>query len=175
LAPSAGQCPAQWRHVGATKSGPHQHHDYAAVDAICGDDTDGRGRDWKTFSSGRSLLHGSAWCRDSIRRRAKSDLAGSRSEAIDICVGCSSGAMAVIRRARQHGTKRLWPTPLIDRRPIKVAAVAPIKSRADLGDDGARRAVQGAELVAGVVTVGRQKSQARAQDVLRKRSCRTAR
>ena len=32
--------------------------------------------------------------------------------------------MAVIRYARQHGTKRLWLTHLMGRRPIKVAAVA---------------------------------------------------
>jgi transposase len=35
-----------------------------------------------------------------------------------------SGAMVVICYARQHGTKRLWLTRLMDRRPIKVAAVA---------------------------------------------------
>jgi len=35
-----------------------------------------------------------------------------------------AGAMAVIRYARQHGTKRPWLTRLMDRRPIKVAAVA---------------------------------------------------
>ena len=35
-----------------------------------------------------------------------------------------AGAMAVIRYARQHGTKRLWLMRLMDRRPIKVAAVA---------------------------------------------------
>ena len=32
--------------------------------------------------------------------------------------------MAVIRYARQHGTKRAWLTRLIARRPAKVAAVA---------------------------------------------------
>jgi transposase len=35
-----------------------------------------------------------------------------------------AGAMAVIRYARQHGTKRLWLTRIMDRRPAKVAAVA---------------------------------------------------
>ena len=35
-----------------------------------------------------------------------------------------AGAMAVIRYARQHGTKRPWLAHLIGRRPIKVAAVA---------------------------------------------------
>ena len=32
--------------------------------------------------------------------------------------------MAVIRYARQHGTKRLWLARMLERRPIKVAAVA---------------------------------------------------
>ena len=32
--------------------------------------------------------------------------------------------MAVIRYARQHGTKRLWLARIMNRRPIKVAAVA---------------------------------------------------
>jgi len=32
--------------------------------------------------------------------------------------------MAVIRYARRHGTRRLWLAPIIERRPIKVAAVA---------------------------------------------------
>jgi transposase len=35
-----------------------------------------------------------------------------------------AGAMAVIRYARQHGTKRPWLIRLMERRPIKVAAVA---------------------------------------------------
>ena len=35
-----------------------------------------------------------------------------------------AGAMAVIRYARQHGTKRPWLARLMDRGPIKVAAVA---------------------------------------------------
>jgi transposase len=35
-----------------------------------------------------------------------------------------AGAMAVIRYARKHGTKRLWLIRLMGRRPIKVAAVA---------------------------------------------------
>jgi transposase len=32
--------------------------------------------------------------------------------------------MAVIRYATQHSTKRLWLTRIMERRPIKVAAVA---------------------------------------------------
>ena len=35
-----------------------------------------------------------------------------------------AGAMAVIRYARQHGTKRPWLARLMATRPIKVAAVA---------------------------------------------------
>jgi transposase len=35
-----------------------------------------------------------------------------------------AGAMAVIRYARQHGTKQLWLTRIMARRPTKVAAVA---------------------------------------------------
>jgi len=35
-----------------------------------------------------------------------------------------AGAMAVIRYARQHGTKRLWLTRVMGPRPAKVAAVA---------------------------------------------------
>jgi transposase len=35
-----------------------------------------------------------------------------------------AGAMAVIRYARQRGTKRLWLMRIMERRPIKVAAVA---------------------------------------------------
>jgi transposase len=32
--------------------------------------------------------------------------------------------MAVIRYARQRGTKRLWLTRIMERKPVKVAAVA---------------------------------------------------
>ena len=35
-----------------------------------------------------------------------------------------TGAMAVIRYARQRGTKRLWLARIMERRPVKVAAVA---------------------------------------------------
>ena len=35
-----------------------------------------------------------------------------------------TGAMAVIRYARQRGTRRLWLAHIMERRPVKVAAVA---------------------------------------------------
>jgi len=35
-----------------------------------------------------------------------------------------AGAMAVIRYARQRGTRRLWLANIMERRPVKVAAVA---------------------------------------------------
>src|ERR1700751_2676721 len=58
--------------------------------------------------------------------------------------------MAVIRYARQHGTKRLWLARIMNRRPIKVAAVALANKIAHcLGHDGARGAVQGTEITAG--------------------------
>jgi transposase len=75
--------------------------------------------------TGRSLA---AWIGLVPRQHStggKERLAGSRSKAIDICAGwLVAGAMAVIRYARQHGTKRAWLARLMDRRPIKVAAVA---------------------------------------------------
>ena len=44
---------------------------------------------------------------------------GYQSRETDICVGCSSPALW-----RQHGTKRLWLARIMERRAIKVAAVA---------------------------------------------------
>ena len=81
--------------------------------------------DWKTFSSGRSLA---AWIglvprqhstggKERLGRISKQ---GNRHLRWLLVVG----AMAVIRYARQHGTKRPWLARLMDRRPIKVAAVA---------------------------------------------------
>src|SRR6202047_3368605 len=81
--------------------------------------------DWKAFSSGRSLA---AW----IGLVPKQQSTGGK-----VRLGAISkkgnrylrwllvaGAMAVIRYARQHGTKRLWLARITNRRPIKVAAVA---------------------------------------------------
>jgi transposase len=81
--------------------------------------------DWKTFSSGRSFA---AWIglvprqhstggKERLGRISKQGNRYLRWLLV-------AGAMAVIRYARQHGTKRLWLAHLMGRRPIKVAAVA---------------------------------------------------
>ena len=81
--------------------------------------------DWRTFSSGRSLA---AWIglvprqhstggKERLGRISKQGNRHLRWLLV-------AGAMAVIRYARQHGTKRLWLARLMDSRPIKVAAVA---------------------------------------------------
>jgi transposase len=81
--------------------------------------------DWKVFSSGRSLA---AW----IGLVPKQHSTGGKQRLGGISKQGNRylrwllvvGAMAVIRYARQHGTKRLWLTRIMERRPIKVAAVA---------------------------------------------------
>jgi transposase len=81
--------------------------------------------DWKVFSSGRSLA---AW----IGLVPKQHSTGGKERLGGISKQGNRylrwllvvGAMAVIRYARQHGTKRLWLTRIMERRPIKVAAVA---------------------------------------------------
>lgn len=81
--------------------------------------------DWTVFSSGRSLA---AWIglvprqhstggKDRLGRISKQGNRHLRWLLV-------AGAMAVIRYARQHGTKRLWLVRLMGRRPVKVAAVA---------------------------------------------------
>jgi transposase len=81
--------------------------------------------DWKVFSSGRSLA---AWIGLVPRQhstRGKERLGRiSKQGNRHLRWLLIAGAMAVIRYARQHGTKRLWLARLMDRRPIKVAAVA---------------------------------------------------
>jgi len=81
--------------------------------------------DWKAFSSGRNLA---AW----IGLVPKQHSTGGKERLGGISKQGNrylrwllvAGAMAVIRYARQHGTKRLWLARIIERRPIKVAAVA---------------------------------------------------
>jgi transposase len=81
--------------------------------------------DWKSFRSGRSLA---AW----IGLVPKQHSTGGKERLGGISKQGNrylrwllvAGAMAVIRYARQHGTKRLWLARIMERRPIKVAAVA---------------------------------------------------
>jgi len=81
--------------------------------------------DWKAFSSGRNLA---AW----IGLVPKQHSTGGKERLGGISKQGNrylrwllvAGAMAVIRYARQHGTKRLWLARIMQRRPIKVAAVA---------------------------------------------------
>jgi transposase len=81
--------------------------------------------DWKAFSSGRSLA---AW----IGLVPKQHSTGGKERLGRISKQGNrhlrwllvAGAMAVIRYARRHGTKRLWLARLVGRRPAKVAAVA---------------------------------------------------
>jgi transposase len=81
--------------------------------------------DWKAFSSGRNLA---AW----IGLVPKQHSTGGKERLGGISKQGNrylrwllvAGAMAVIRYARQHGTKRLWLARIMERRPTKVAAVA---------------------------------------------------
>ena len=81
--------------------------------------------DWKAFSSGRSLA---AWIGLVPRQHStggKERLGGiSKQGNRYLRWLLVTGAMAVIRYARQRGTKRLWLTRIMERRPVKVAAVA---------------------------------------------------
>src|ERR1041385_5723247 len=81
--------------------------------------------DWKAFRSGRNLA---AW----IGLVPKQHSTGGKERLSSITKEGNrylrwllvAGAMAVIRYARQHGTKRVWLTRIMARRPTKVAAVA---------------------------------------------------
>src|SRR4249919_461857 len=81
--------------------------------------------DWGAFRSGRSLA---AW----IGLVPKQHSTGGKERLGGISKQGNrylrwlliAGAMAVIRYARQRGTKRLWLARLMERRPVKVAAVA---------------------------------------------------
>lgn len=81
--------------------------------------------DWKAFTSGRSLA---AWIGLVPRQHStggKERLGGiSKQGNRYLRWLLVAGAMAVIRYARQHGTKRFWLSRIMERRPIKVAAVA---------------------------------------------------
>lgn len=81
--------------------------------------------DWNTFSSGRSLA---AW----IGLVPKQHSTGGKERLGHITKQGNrylrwllvTGAMAVIRYAQKHGTKRAWLIRLMGRRPVKVAGVA---------------------------------------------------
>ena len=81
--------------------------------------------DWTAFSSGRNLA---AWIGLVPRQHStggKDRLGGiSKQGNRYLRWLLIAGAMAVIRCARQHGTKRPWLVRLMERRPPKVAAVA---------------------------------------------------
>jgi transposase len=81
--------------------------------------------DWNAFSSGRSLA---AW----IGLVPKQHSTGGKERLGHITKQGNrylrwllvTGAMAVIRYAQKHGTKRAWLIRLMGRRPVKVAGVA---------------------------------------------------
>jgi transposase len=81
--------------------------------------------DWQQFRSGRNLA---AW----IGLVPKQHSTGGKDRLGSITKQGNrylrwllvAGAMAVIRYARRHGTKRAWLTRIMGRRPAKVAAVA---------------------------------------------------
>src|SRR5512144_2702258 len=81
--------------------------------------------DWKTFRSGRNLA---AWIGLVPRQHSTGgkDKLGSITKQGNRYLRwlLVAGAMAVIRYAQKHGTKRLWLTRIMGRRPAKVAAVA---------------------------------------------------
>jgi transposase len=81
--------------------------------------------DWKAFSSGRSLA---AW----IGLVPKQHSTGGKERLGHITKQGNrylrwllvAGAMAVIRYAQKHGTRRAWLIRLMGRRPVKVAGIA---------------------------------------------------
>ena len=81
--------------------------------------------DWQQFRSGRNLA---AW----IGLVPKQHSTGGKQRLGGISKQGNrylrwllvTGAMAVIRYARQRGTKRLWLSRLMEHKPVKVAAVA---------------------------------------------------
>jgi transposase len=86
---------------------------------------DGEINDWKAFRSGRSLAAWIGLVRKQHSTGGKFRLGGiSKQGNRYLRWLLVAGAMAVIRYARQHGTKRLWLARIMERRAIKVAAVA---------------------------------------------------
>jgi transposase len=81
--------------------------------------------DWKAFRSGRSLAAWIGLVRKQHSTGGKERLGGiSKQGNRYLRWLLVAGAMAVIRYARQHGTRRLWLARIMERRPIMVAAVA---------------------------------------------------
>ncbi len=82
--------------------------------------------DWKAFSSGRNLA---AWIglgsQAAFNRRQGTTRRHHQSRAIDICDGCSSPEPWLSSDMRGSTVRRrLWLARIMERRPIKVAAVA---------------------------------------------------
>ena len=110
--------------------------------------------DWKQFRSGRNLA---AW----IGLVPKQHSTGGKEKLGSITKQGNrylrwllvTGAMAVIRYARQHGTKRPWLARLMERRPAEGGGgCARQQDRTDgLGHHGSQREIQGADAVAGGV------------------------
>lgn len=81
--------------------------------------------DWKAFSSGRSLAAWIGLVPQQHSTGGKDRLGGiSKKGNRYLRWLLVVGAMAVIRYAQRHGTKRLWLARIMARRPVKVAAVA---------------------------------------------------
>jgi transposase len=80
---------------------------------------------WKIFSSGRNLAAWIGLVPKQLSTGGKERLGGiSKQGNRYLRWLLVAGAMAVIRYARRHGTKRFWLARIMERRPIKVAAVA---------------------------------------------------
>ena len=81
--------------------------------------------DWKAFSSGRNVAAWIGLVPGQHSTGGKDRLGGiSKQGNRYLRWLLVAGAMAVIRYARQHGTKRPWLARLMATRPVKVAAVA---------------------------------------------------
>jgi transposase len=81
--------------------------------------------DWNAFASGRSLAAWIGLVPGQHSTGGKERLGGiSKQGNRHLRWLLVAGPMAVIRYARQHGTKRPWLARLMATRPIKVAAVA---------------------------------------------------